>query len=107
MNLVCDAADLPATNVTFFDAVLFANKRSLAEGFDTAYSYTKAIFDATGSCIGLERFNFNPKKNAYRLPTEAEWAYAASLDWAPEQSWNNVNSEYKLHPVCTAKMRKP
>ncbi|MBO5532646.1 MAG: TIGR02171 family protein [Fibrobacter sp.] len=104
MNLVCDAADLPATNVTFFDAVLFANKRSLAEGFDTAYSYTKAIFDATGSCIGLERFNFNPKKNAYRLPTEAEWAYAASLDWAPEQSWNNVNSEYNLHPVCTAKI---
>ena len=104
MGLVCDAADLPATNVTFFDAVLYANKRSLAEGFDTAYSYTKAIYDAAGSCIGLEGFSFNPKRNAYRLPTEAEWVYAASLDWNPEQSWNNANSGFSLHPVCSAKI---
>jgi len=100
-----DCADsLPATDVTLFDAVLHCNRRSVAEGFDSAYSYTSAVFDNGGSCVGLEGLVFRPEVNAYRLPTEAEWIYAASLDWNPDNSWNSQNSGYELHPVCSAKV---
>ena len=102
-----DCADsLPATDVTFFDAILYSNRRSVAEGFDSAYSYTSAVFDNSGSCVGLEGLVFRPEVNAYRLPTEAEWIYAASLDWNPEESWNSQNSNYELHPICTSKVGK-
>lgn len=100
-----DCADsLPATDVTFFDAILYSNRRSVAEGFDSAYSYTSAVFDNGGSCVGLEGLVFRPEVNAYRLPTEAEWMYVAGMDWNPEESWNSQNSNYELHPICTSKV---
>lgn len=105
MGLSC-ADSLPATDVTFFDAILYSNRRSVAEGFDSAYSYTSAVFDNSGSCVGLEGLVFRPEVNAYRLPTEAEWMYVAGMDWNPEESWNSQNSNYELHPVCTSKVGK-
>ena len=82
MGADCEAS-MPITDVTFYDAVLYANRLSVANGFDTAYSYTKAVFDKMGACIDLEGFVFHPEKNAFRLPTEAEWVYVASQDWNP------------------------
>jgi uncharacterized protein (TIGR02171 family) len=101
MKLDCDDS-LPATDVTYFDAILYANKKSKAEGFDTAYSYTNLMFDANHSCIGIDGLIFRPLVNAYRLPTEAEWIYVANMGWKPEQAWHNGNSDFKLHAVCSA-----
>ncbi|MBO4437155.1 MAG: TIGR02171 family protein [Fibrobacter sp.] len=97
---------LPATGVTYYDAVLYANKRSREEGFDTAYSYTGATFNANGFCIKLDGLVFLPSAQAYRLPTEAEWVYAAGLDWKPEKGWHNGNSGYELQKVCTSFISK-
>ena len=105
MGISC-ADSLPATNVTLYDAILYSNRRSAAEGFDTAYFYTSATFDDNGSCVAMEGLVFHPDVNAYRLPTEAEWVYVAGLDWNPEESWNSENSGYNLHPVCTTKAGK-
>ena len=102
MGLGC-ADSLPATDVTFYDAILYGNRRSVAEGFDTAYSYTSVTYDNSGSCVGMEGLVFRPEVYAYRLPTEAEWMYVAGLDWNPDKSWNSQNSGYELHPVCSAK----
>lgn len=101
MKLDCDDS-LPATDVTYFDAILYANEKSKAEGFDTAYSYTNLMFDANHSCIGIDGLIFRPLVNAYRLPTEAEWIYVANMGWKPEQAWHNGNSDFKLHAVCTS-----
>ncbi len=99
----CGSADLPAVNVTFFDAALLANARSKDEGFDTAYVYTSVTFDADGHSTNLENFEFLPDADAYRLPTEAEWILVASQNWKPEKGWNSNNSDYKLHAPCTVK----
>ena len=101
MNLDCGDS-LPATDVTYFDAILYANKKSKAEGFDTAYTYTSLAFDGNKSCVGIEGLVFHPLVNAYRLPTEAEWVYVASQNWKPEAGWHNLNSDFKLHPICSS-----
>ena len=98
----CENSELPITNVTFFDAVLFANEKSKNENLDTAYSYTSATFDSEGHCTDLAGYTFHAKRDAYRLPTEAEWTLIASKNWNPEKGWNASNSDYKLHKPCTA-----
>ncbi|OWV10305.1 TIGR02171 family protein [Fibrobacter sp. UWB5] len=97
-----DCGDLPVTDVTFFDAVLYANKRSKEEGFDTVYSYSKAIFDDDSSCVGLESFKPHWDVLGYRLPTEAEWVFVTTRGWEPKESWTSANSDYELHDVCTS-----
>lgn len=98
--LDCDNDSLPATSLTFYDAVLFANERSKSEGFDTAYTYASAVFDSEKHCTALDGFAYRPEVNAYRLPTEAEWILVASSEWNAEHSWTAENSDYKLHRVC-------
>lgn len=101
-GLVLNCGDsIPATNVTYYDAVLFANERSKANEFDTAYTYTGATFDAEMHCTNLEGFDYHPEANAYHLPTEAEWVLAASKNWNLDSSWVAENSDYKLHSVCS------
>lgn len=104
----CKGDNYPITNITFYDAILFANAKTVSEinkyndGKDTAYTYTAAEFDTKGHCIYLENFRFNPDVEAYRLPTEAEWIFAANKFWDTEHSWNESNSGNELHEVCTA-----
>ena len=99
LSLSCEAS-VPATNITYYDAVLFANERSKSEGFDTAYTYSRAVFDSEGRCTNLEGFAYRPEEDAYRLPTEAEWILVAKVNWNVSGAWTSENSDYKLHPVC-------
>ena len=99
LSLSCEAS-VPATNITYYDAVLFANERSKSEGFDTAYTYSRAVFDSEGHCTNLEGFAYRPEEDAFRLPTEAEWILVAKANWNVSGAWTSENSDYKLHPVC-------
>lgn len=98
----CKSTKLPITNITFFDAILYANAKSKSEKLDTVYSYTDAIFDLDAHCTRLSGYAFHPDRDGYRLPTEAEWVFVASQNWKPQKGWNTDNSEYELHEPCTA-----
>lgn len=97
----CSNDSLPITDITYYDVVLFANAKSKLEGYDTAYTYRKAVFDGEGHCTHLEGYAFHADAKAFRLPTEAEWVYAATRAWDTGKSWYNVNSGYELHPACS------
>ncbi|MCQ2106284.1 MAG: TIGR02171 family protein [Fibrobacter sp.] len=99
----CDNDSLPVSNVSYYDAVLYANARSKQEGLDTAYTYTSATFDEKHNCTGLGKLNFLNSVEGFRLPSEAEWVFVAGQEWNVSNSWNNGNSDYERHKVCSKK----
>lgn len=101
-----DDDSLPLVNVTYYDAILYANKRSKKEGYDTAYVYSEASFDSEKNCVSLRGLKFKPEVDAYRLPTETEWMLVAKQGWSPDSAWNSLNSDFKPHKVCTADLNK-
>lgn len=102
LSVPCAADDLPAVNLTFFDAVLYVNALSKQEKLDTVYTYRSLSQDAEKHCVGMEGFAFHPELEGFRLPTEAEWVFAAEKGWNPERSWNAETSDYKAHSVCSS-----
>lgn len=103
--------NLPAVNVSWYDAIIFCNKLSVKKGYTPVYSVLGTTDTNLWGSFAGDDVEVNSSANGYRLPTMEEWQFAAKggkdfefagSDTLDEVGWYNGNTK----EVCPVGQKK-
>ena len=108
----------PVECVSWYDAIYFCNKLSIAKGYEPVYYVNANTNIKAWNYIPHQRRGIsgriiqNTSANGYRLPTVEEWQYAAKggedytyagSNEIDEVAWYHENSNGSTHPIAQKK----
>lgn len=94
----------PVTTITWYDVVIWCNAFSELCGFTPCYTYNGEVLRDSSMTSFIDLCECDFSANGFRLPTEAEWEYAARVNVTKNNivveksnvesgaSWNYLNS---------------
>ncbi len=100
---------LPVECLRWIDAINFCNKKSEMEGLEPCYVFEDIVESQAKAAYGTDNTTCNFNANGYRLPTEAEWEYAAREGGKKVRFGNgeNIADPLKINFLSLERYKKP